>query len=334
MLLKQTYERIRAECRLWVVTGAAGFIGSHLVDQLLALGQRVIGIDNLSSGEKENLREVLKARNFRFVEGDILDLDLLKKEFQDADYVLHQAAIASVTESVRNPKLSTEVNVGGFCNVLAAAKERRVRRLVFASSAAVYGDSETLPKKEESSGSPLSVYALTKQVNEQYAALFHRMHGLDSIALRYFNIYGPRQDPASPYSGVISKFVHQLLNGGPVVIFGDGKASRDFCNVRDVVKANLLAASSSDPRAVNRAFNVGTGLEVSLLELLSAMKVAYEGSTGKKYEAAPDFQKPRAGDILRSLADISAAAEILGYAPEISLQEGLRELVSLQARGG
>jgi UDP-glucose 4-epimerase len=306
----------------YLVTGGAGFIGSHIAEALLAEGHAVRVLDNLSSGHEENLDGLA----VEFVRGDIRDLAAVRAAAAGVDGVFHEAALVSVPESVEKPVENHEINVTGTLNVLVAAREAGVRRLVLASSAAVYGENPELPKREDMLPEPVSPYALGKIAGEYYLRVFADLYGVETAALRYFNVYGPRQDPRSMYSGVISKFADVLAAGDTPTIFGDGGQTRDFVFVKDVVRANLLAMRSARA-GKGEVFNVGTGRKTSLLELLDALS----GIFGRKTE--PKFAPPRAGDIRHSVADISRAGEILGYRPQTALAEGLRALVEHNRKG-
>src|SRR6266496_2588929 len=277
-----TYEKLKAELQnepgTWLVTGAAGFIGSNLVETLLKFDQRVVGLDNFAIGKHSNLDEVkalvtpAQWAGFRFGEGDIGDLAACRAACAGADFVLHEAALGSVPRSMVDPLASHEANVTGFVNMLVAARDAKVKRLVYASSSAVYGDHPELPKVEDKIGRPLSPYAATKLMNEVYADVFARAYGLESIGLRYFNVFGPRQDPEGAYAAVIPRWIAALLEGQPITIYGDGDTTRDFCYVANVVQANLLAAAATDPQAVGQVYNVAVGGRLSLNELYAMMR--------------------------------------------------------------
>ncbi|GAB4318313.1 MAG: SDR family oxidoreductase [Promethearchaeota archaeon] len=299
-----------------VVTGAAGFIGSHLVDELLKLGSTVVGLDNFYNGKRQNLASALLNPRFTLVRGDVRDYDLLLAEFEGADVVFHEAAFTSVPQSVRMPVLCNDVNVGGVVNVLNACRRRDVERLVFASSSSVYGDTPTLPKHEEMRRDPISPYGVSKLAGEQYLVAFHRVYGLNTTALRYFNVFGPRQKD-SPYSGVIAIFMGAIFRDEPLVIFGDGTQSRDFTYVKDVVTANLLAATH--PEAPGQIFNAAAGGNITLTELAKEMlKIA-----GK--DLPIKYADPRPGDILHSFGDISKIRNVLGFEPKYDVISGLRD---------
>ena len=303
----------------YLVTGAAGFIGSSLVRALLDRGDEVRGIDNFATGKQENLREVFDRIDFRQV--DILDLDTLRQACEGMDYVLHQAAIPSVPKSVLDPLGSNRANVDGTVNVLIAARDAKVKRVVYAASSSAYGDTPTLPKHEAMTPNPISPYAVAKLTGEYYMISFYRCYGLETVCLRYFNIFGPRQDPSSPYSGVLAKFSLQMLRGEQPTIFGDGEQSRDFNYIDNAVSANLLACSAPVAKCAGRVFNIATGKRATLNQTFELMK-PLTGFTGT-VKHGPE----RGGDIKHSLADISKAERLLKYRPEHDLDSGLRETV-------
>ena len=312
------HERLRSEKRRWLVTGAAGFIGSHLVEQLLAHGQEVRGLDNFATGKRENLFP-----NCDFIEGDIRDAAICARACAGVDLVLHQAALGSVPRSIAHPAETHAVNVDGFVNIALAARDAQVKRFVYASSSSVYGDEPTLPKVEARIGTPLSPYAVTKRVNELYAETFQRNYALACVGLRYFNVFGARQDPNGPYAAVMPKWFAALRAGEPCTINGDGETSRDFCYVLNAVQANVLAALS--PRAQG-VYNVAFGQRTTLREL-HAMIGSRVGAS-----ADPRFADFRAGDIRHSLADISRSQTDLGYAPEFSVAAGLDQAAAWYTR--
>jgi UDP-glucose 4-epimerase len=302
-----------------LVTGGAGFIGSHLVDKLLDLGFNVKIIDNLYSGDENNIIQHQGKNSFEFIKGDIRDYELVQSVVKGVDIIFHEAALVSVTKSVENPILSNEINVKGTLNLLKASVDSDVKRFVCASSCAVYGESDVLPVCEDFSLNPLSPYAVDKLTLENYAKIFFDMYGLETVCLRYFNVYGLRQR-SGPYSGVISVFINNLLEGNSVVIFGDGQQTRDFVNVKDVVNANLLASSKKG--IAGQVFNISSGKAYSINQILYFLQKI----TGN--ETKPIYSKPRIGDILHSYADLSKAKKFLGYHPVVSLEEGLDELVN------
>jgi nucleoside-diphosphate-sugar epimerase len=306
-----------------LVTGGAGFIGSHLVDALVANGSRVTIVDNLSTGHRRNVEQ--HGNKIEFVEGDIRDAGILARVTQGCEVVFHQAALVSVTQSVQDPADSCEINDLGTVRVLDAARKSGVRRVVMASSSAVYGDDPQMPKRENMQPCPLSPYAVQKLTGEYYASVFSGLYGLETVCLRYFNVFGPRQDPSSPYSGVISIFMTKAATRQVPTIYGDGSQSRDFVYVRDVVEANLLAASH--PMAAGRVFNVGTGSSIRILNL---WKLIGELSD---VDIDPGFAPARSGDIHESLADISEIEKTLGYHPQMRLRQGLIDTLAWY-RGG
>ena len=320
---------LKAAPKTWLVTGVAGFIGSSLLEALLRLDQRVVGFDNYSTGKKKNLDEVEAAlgpaqwKRFRMVEGDLGDLESCRRVCAGADFVLHQAALGSVPRSMADPLACHESNVTGFLNILVAARDCKVKRFVYASSSAVYGDDAALPKVEEKVGKPLSPYAASKVVNEVYASAFACAYGFSSVGLRYFNVFGPRQDPEGAYAAVIPAWIAALLKRETVFINGDGSTSRDFCFVNDVVQANLLAAAAANPEAVNRVYNIALGERTTLNELFEFLKSALRRRDASVPDQQPVHRDFRAGDIQHSLADISKARTLLGYAPAFRIQKGL-----------
>jgi nucleoside-diphosphate-sugar epimerase len=303
----------------YLVTGAAGFIGSSLVRALLDRGDEVRGIDNLSTGKRENLSEVLKHMDFRQV--DILDLDATREACTGVDYVFHEAAIPSVPKSVLDPLGSNRANADGTLNVLVAARDAKVKRVVYAASSSAYGDTPTLPKHEAMNPNPISPYAVAKLTGEYYMISFYRCYGLETVSLRYFNIFGPRQDPSSPYSGVLAKFSMQMLRGEQPTIFGDGEQSRDFNYIDNAVSANLLACSAPAAECAGRMFNVATGRRATLNETFELLKPLTD------YTGTVKYGPERGGDIKHSLADITLAQKHLGYKPLVSFEEGLRRTV-------
>src|SRR5271165_4035921 len=304
---------------LYLITGIAGFIGSSLARELLQRGEQVRGVDNFSTGKRENLNQILGQIDFR--ETDILDLDAMKLACAGADYVLHQAAIPSVPKSVLDPIASNRANVDGTVNVLVAARDAKVKRVVYAASSSAYGDTPTLPKHERMAPDPISPYAVAKLASEYYMTSFYRCYGLETVALRYFNIFGPRQDPSSPYSGVLAKFITQMLHGEQPTIFGDGEQSRDFTYIDNVVHANLLACKAPASEVAGRVFNVATGTRIDLNEMFGVLK-KFTGYPGE-VKHGPE----RAGDVKHSLADLSLSEKHLGYKPQVNFEEGLRRTV-------
>lgn len=313
----------------WLVTGAAGFIGSHLVERLLVLGQEVVGLDNFATGFRANLEQVrakvteLQWRRFSFLEADICDLVACHKACQDIDYVLHQAALGSVPRSVADPLRTHHANVDGFLNMLVASRDASVKRFVYAASSSTYGDHPGLPKVEDLIGKPLSPYAVTKYVNELYADVFSRTYGIDCIGLRYFNVFGPRQDPKGAYAAVIPRWFEQLCQGVAPQINGDGETSRDFCFIDNTVQANLLAATSKNPDARNLVYNVAVGGRTSLTALFHSIRALLSGVNAQVSNIEPVYGDFREGDVRHSQADISRARELLGYQPTHSVDQGL-----------
>ena len=298
-----------------LVTGGAGFIGSHIAQALVEQGARVRIIDNLSTGYEANLNEI--GGDIDFINGSIADADALKPALQDVELVFHEAAIPSVPKSVRQPRETHDASVNGTFSLLLAARDAKVRRLVYAASSSVYGDQRESPKHESMRPDPLSPYAVAKLVGEYYCQVFTRTYGLETVCLRYFNVFGPRQDPGSQYSGVISRFILALETGERPVIYGDGEQTRDFTYVANAVDANLRAAEA--PGASGRVFNIANGASVSINEVLETLKRL----TGRT-EVSAAYMEPRVGDVRDSLADLSAASSVLGYAPRVGLEEGLR----------
>jgi len=319
------------------VTGAAGFIGSHLAEHLLNHGQSVVGLDNFSTGRRENLIHVKNAvdpeswRRFRFIEGDIRSLDACRRACEGIELVLHQAALGSVPRSIDDPLSSNDSNINGFLNMLTAARDARVERFVYASSSAIYGDHPALPKIEPVIGKPLSPYGLTKGVNEQYAGVFAECYGFRSIGLRYFNVFGPRQNPDGEYSAVISAWIGALLRGQTAYVNGDGKNGRDFCYVENVVQANLLSALVEDPAATNQAYNVALGEQTTLNELFEMIRLLLVPRLPHIRNVRAVHREPRRGDVRFSQADISKAKKLLGFRPTHRVLEGLEKTVDWYA---
>ena len=316
----------------WLITGVAGFIGSNLLNYLLKNDQYVVGLDNFSTGFEDNLEEVKKTvtktqwSNFDFYQGDIRDLEVCNKCCRDVEYVLHQAALGSVPRSIENPRDTNDVNVVGFLNMLLASKDQRVKKMVYASSSSVFGDHPSMPKVEGREGNLLSPYAVSKYVNELYAGVFALNYNLPLIGLRYFNVFGPRQNPYGPYAAVIPKWVEKIASGIKIEIYGDGNNSRDFCYVDNVVVANILAAKSKNPSALNQAYNVAVGQRTRLKDLYRSMSDLFL----KEFNiiaCKPDFLEPRQGDVLHSHADISKAESLLGYCPVVRVDEGLQKYI-------
>ena len=298
----------------YLVTGGAGFIGSNTVDELVRRGHGVVVLDDLSSGKEDNLAEVRS--KITFMKGSITDIEVVQKAMVQADYVIHLAARTSVPRSVKDPVDTNRINVDGTLNVLVAARDNKVKRVVFAASSSAYGDTPTLPKSEDMQPVPISPYGVTKYVGELYGSAFLKCYGLETVSLRYFNIFGPRQDPGSPYSGVLAKFCTAFLEDKQPVVFGDGEQTRDFTFVDNAVHANLLACEA--PNVAGKVFNVGTGARISLNEVLATLRKI----TSKALEAK--YDPPREGDIRDSQADISQARKFLGYEPQVGFEQGLQ----------
>ncbi len=321
--------QLSAQQNTWLITGVAGFIGSNLLEMLLKLDQRVVGLDNFSTGHQRNLDEVQglvspeQWARFKFLEGDIRNLADCHQACQGVDFVLHQAALGSVPRSVEDPITTNANNITGFLNMLVAARDAKVQRFVYAASSSTYGDHPGLPKVEDLIGKPLSPYAVTKYVNELYADVFARTYGFQSIGLRYFNVFGPRQDPNGAYAAVIPKWIASMIKGEPIFINGDGETSRDFCFVANAVQANLLAATTVDPEAVNTVYNVAVGDRTTLNELYAQLQSNLVPIYPRLADAKPVYRDFRAGDVRHSLADISKAKRLLGYAPTQRIGQGL-----------
>lgn len=322
---------LAAHSRHWLVTGSAGFIGSHLLETLLRAGQRVTSLDNFATGHRRNLEEVRAGvgdaawSRHRFIEGDIAETAVCAAACEGVDIVLHQAALGSVPRSLADPQATHRANATGFLNMLVAARDAGAKRFVYAASSSTYGDSPTLPKVEDKIGRPLSPYAVTKYLDELYADAFGRCYGTPTIGLRYFNVFGARQDPQGAYAAVIPRWFAAMLHGRPCVINGDGDTSRDFCYVANAVQANLRAALVEDPRAINQVYNVAVGERTTLKQLHSAIADILRGLDAQLNVPAPQFADFRAGDIRHSLADVGKARELLGYQPTHHVRAGLAE---------
>jgi UDP-N-acetylglucosamine/UDP-N-acetylgalactosamine 4-epimerase len=310
-----------------LVTGGAGFIGSNLCEALLEKKNKVICLDNFATGKRENIAHLTADDNFTLIEGDIRKLDDCLKACQGVDYVLHQAALGSVPRSIKDPITSNDVNVSGFLNMLVAARDNGVKRFVFAASSSTYGDSQSMPKVEDFIGKPLSPYAITKYVNELYADIFSKTYGLETIGLRYFNVFGRKQDPNGAYAAVIPKFVSQLMKGDSPVINGDGNYSRDFTYIDNVIQANLLSLVTTNEKAINTIYNVACGDRNTLNDLMGYLKEYLSEFDSKISNIEVVYGPNRAGDIPHSHASVDKAKENLNYNPEFSLQQGLKEAV-------
>ncbi len=332
------YNRIKNDLikkpQTWLVTGVAGFIGSNLAERLLKLNQKVISLDNFSTGHIYNLEHIKNSvtpkewENFTFVEGDITDFETCQKITKNVDIVLHQAALGSVPRSIDNPILTNHSNVTGFLNILTASKDNGVKRFVYASSSSVYGDSEELPKVEMRTGNLLSPYAVTKYVNELYMGVFQKCYGMEAIGLRYFNVFGKRQDPNGAYAAVIPKWIGQILNGEDVFINGDGETSRDFTYIENVIQANILAGTTENPKAFGEAFNTAIGGRETLNNLYSAIVNGLKENLPKLEIKEAIYRDFREGDIRHSNANIDKIQELLEYQPTHSLEQGLKESIA------
>ena len=325
---------LKTEPKVWLITGVAGFIGSNLLEALLRLNQRVIGLDNYTTGSRQNLEQVRELvatrqwKNFQQIEGDITDASTCARATRGVDFVLHQAALGSVPRSLDRPVDFHSANATGTLNVLLAARDRGVKRLVFASSSSVYGDDPDLPKREDKAGRCLSPYAATKFSGELYAGIFGRHYGLETICLRYFNVFGPRQDPNGSYAAVIPRWIKALMQNEPVLINGDGETTRDFCYVANVVQANILAATVEDRDAINQVYNVAVNARTSLNRLFELLRISLLPDFPHLASIKPRYQPFRPGDVPHSQADISKATRLLGYAPTHNLEKGIAEALA------
>ena len=327
---EQTLTRLAATPKKWLVTGAAGFIGSHLVEALLAANQTVVALDNFTTGKRQNLKPFSSAPagRFTFLEGDIRSPDTCREACRGVDYVLHEAAQVSVPASMEDPASTHDINATGFLNVLLAAREQKVRRVVYASSCAVYGDSVRLPLNEDEPPRPLSPYAASKLANEIYADSFARSHGVAAIGLRYFNVFGPRQDPKGVYAAVIPQWATTMIRGTPIEIFGDGSTTRDFCYIANVIQANLLAATTELKETSHAVVNVAAGARTSLNELFALLRTMLMPDYRHLVDCHPAHRDFRPGDIRHSHADIAKARQLVGYAPSHTVEQGLREALA------
>lgn len=310
-----------------LVTGGAGFIGSNIIDKLIKQDNEIVCVDNLATGKIENISEYLKLNNFEFVEGDIRDFETCKKAVKNIDVILHQAALGSVPRSINDPKTTNDVNIGGFINMLVAAKEQGVKRFVYAASSSTYGDNKDLPKIEDNIGKPLSPYAITKYVNELYAEIFSKLYGLETIGLRYFNVFGRRQDPYGAYAAVFPLFIKLLLKGEAPIINGDGNQSRDFTYIDNVIQANELAATTQNQKALNTVFNIAYGESNSLNDLTQELIAQLTKFKPEVSKIKPLHGPERQGDIKHSLASINKAKELLGYNPKYDVHKGLEQAI-------
>lgn len=331
MTYNSTKNLLSCDCKRWLITGVAGFIGSNLLEELLNLDQEVVGLDNLSTGNSRNLREVQRSvspdrwKRFYFVEGDICDYRICERVVDNIDYVLHQAALGSVPRSIENPLKTNAANITGFLNMLEASRKAKVVSFTYAASSSTYGDSTDLPKVEDNIGNPLSPYAVTKLVNELYAGVYARNYGFKSIGLRYFNVFGQRQDPNGAYAAVIPKWTQALIGNNEVRINGDGLTSRDFCYIDNVVQMNILAATASDDCKDN-VFNVAFSDRTSLNELFDLIKGNLQ-KNGIEVDQSPIYQDFRTGDVRHSQADISKARKVLGYSPTHDISSGIAKVM-------
>ena len=342
--MNEAYEKIKESLRkfprTWLVTGAAGFIGSHLVENLLALGQTVTGLDNFATGSQKNIDDVLSktepenAARFQMITGDIRDPETCRMACEGKEIVLHQAALGSVPRSLQDPFSTYSVNADGFFNMILAARDGGVQSFVYASSSSIYGDEPNLPKREDRIGNPLSPYALTKLHDEQMARIFSRCYGFRSIGLRYFNVFGPRQDPNGPYAAAIPRWFEALAKGRQPLIYGDGETSRDFCYVANVVQANLLAATAPSEDAWNRAYNVACGSRTTLNELVALIREEVSKENPGAETIEPKYEDFRKGDIRHSLADISQGQNLLGYQPQFFVRDGLKHAAEWYLKNG
>jgi UDP-N-acetylglucosamine 4-epimerase len=330
-IYKDIKDQLNRSPQKWLITGCAGFIGSNLLEALLKIDQKVVGLDNFSTGYQNNLDEVKKSvteqqwNAFAFIEGDIRDLEVCKSACEGAEIVLHQAALGSVPRSIEDPVNTNANNIDGFINMLVAARDAGVQRFVYAASSSTYGDHMTLPKVEDTIGKPLSPYAVTKYVNELYADVFARTYGMKTIGLRYFNIFGPRQDPNGAYAAVIPKWFHALIKGEPVYINGDGETSRDFCYIENCIQANILAGTTENTDAINQVYNVAVGERTTLNQLFMMIKGNVLKYVPTAADAQPEYRDFRRGDVRHSLADTGKANGLLGYEPAFTIQKGLEK---------
>jgi UDP-N-acetylglucosamine 4-epimerase len=329
--LTDVERRLRERPRQWLVTGVAGFIGSNLLQALLEMDQQVTGLDDFSAGKRANLDEVQRLvgaerySRHRFIEADVSSEEACRAAVEGVDVVLHQAALGSVPRSIEEPLASNRANVTGHLALLEAARRAGVRRFVYASSSAVYGDSPRMPKVEEDVGDPISPYAVTKMANELYATCYGHLHGMETVGLRYFNVFGPRQDPDGAYAAVVPRWIASMLRGEELRINGSGETSRDFCYVRNVVQANLLAATTERKEALNEAYNIAVGARTTLLELFAALRTRLGARHPRIAGLVPVHGPFRTGDVLHSLADIGKARRLLGYEPTHTMEQGLDE---------
>lgn len=326
---KDLLQRLKKEQHTWLITGVAGFIGSNLLEALLKLDQKVVGLDNFSTGHQKNLDDVQSAiskgqwGNFRFIDGDIKNLEDCKLACMSVEYVLHQAALGSVPRSIEDPITTNSTNISGFLNMLCASRDAKIKRFIYAASSSTYGDHTDLPKIEDRIGKPLSPYAVTKYVNELYADVFHKTYGLETVGLRYFNVFGKRQDPNGAYAAVIPKWIMALMKSKEVFINGDGESSRDFCYVDNVIQANLLAATSEVTKGMPWVFNVAVGNRTTLNTLMQTLKKNLAKVFPDVQNINPEYRNFRNGDVRHSQADITKAINFLGYRPQYNFDDGI-----------
>lgn len=324
--MEKNHENLEKKITI-LITGGAGFIGSNLTEYFLNKGYQVVCLDNFSTGHHKNIQDFINHPSYKLIEGDIRDFTICKEAVKDVDYVLHQAALGSVPRSINDPLTSNEVNISGFLNMLVASRDAKVRRFIYAASSSTYGDLENLPKIENEIGKPLSPYAITKYVNELYAEVFSKTYGIETIGLRYFNVFGKRQDPNGTYAAVIPKFVMQFMKYESPIINGDGNYSRDFTYIENVIQMNELAMLTNNPEAVNTVYNTAYGERTTLNDLVSYLK-EYLSEFDSKIKGVEVIHGPnRVGDIPHSLASVEKAKELLNYIPKYSMQEGLKEAV-------
>lgn len=331
-------EYLEKNQRIWLVTGVAGFIGSNLLEKLLTLNQKVVGLDNFETGYQDNIDKAIQDANntmgknlgcnFKLINGDITNLEDCKKACNGVNYVLHQAALGSVPRSINDPIKTNKANIDGFLNMLVASKDKKVNRFIYASSSSVYGDNPDLPKVENNIGNPLSPYALTKSVCELYANVFAKTYGFQTIGLRYFNVFGKRQDPNGAYAAVIPRWAASFLNNKDVYINGDGETSRDFCYVNNAVQMNLLAATTENDKAINQVYNVALNDKTSLNRLYQMMKERLVHTSEEFHQMKPIYQDFREGDVRHSQANIDKAQTLVGYKPEYSISKGMDEAMN------
>lgn len=334
---QQLLEQLPLQPKTWLITGVAGFIGSNLLETLLKLNQKVTGLDNFATGHQHNLDEVQSLvtseqwNNFNFIKGDIRQLEDCQRACEGANYVLHQAALGSVPRSIADPITTNSANIDGFLNMLVAARDAKVQSFTYAASSSTYGDHPALPKVEDNIGNPLSPYAVTKYVNELYADVFAKTYGFNCVGLRYFNVFGKRQDPNGAYAAVIPKWTAAMIQDDTVFINGDGETSRDFCYIENTVQANLLAATTTNPDAKNQVYNVAVSDRTTLNQLFEAIQIALKDN-GINYTQTPTYREFRPGDVRHSQADVTKAKTLLGYEPGFVIKEGIAEAMPWYVR--